>query len=95
MKPSLILFALACMILYPAGFSPAGQSELEMLGLALGSPCRLLTTGQLLFEVHFEDKTDGPPTVVSWEAAKTKLLQWLPPLTEAWLIGCLAGLGAN
>ena len=62
-----------------AGQAPAGQIEQEMLDLALGSPRRLLTAGQLLFEVHFEGETDGPPTLASWEIAKTKLLQRLPP----------------
>ena len=58
-----------------AGQAPAGQIEQEMLDLALGSPRRLLTAGQLLFEVHFDDMMPGPPTLSSWEKSKMKLLQ--------------------
>lgn len=56
------------------------QIEAEMLNLAMGSPRRLLTAGQLLCQVHASSRQAGALlTRDDWQAARKQLLQLMPP----------------
>lgn len=57
------------------------QIEEEMLSLAMGSPRRLLTAGQLLCQAHAASTQPGALlTRADWETARQQLLQLMPPL---------------